>query len=205
MCALRPHGDVQLGFCLLMADIEPLKPSNTGWLVADMVPHTFAFSWARTETDRALLALLADPAWQPYVVFPGEFVAPHRVVHALASEDAASSLGKRPLFILLDGTWAQARKMFRKSPYLDAFPVLSLAPPQMTPYQLRRSGRDDHFCTSEVAALCLALAGEVHTAQTLQAYLGVYTHRYLRAKHQLPVDPQDAAHARLLALAGGAR
>jgi hypothetical protein len=61
-------------------DIEPLKPSNTGWLIADVVADTFAFGWARTEVDPALLALLADPQWQPYVVFPGEFVAPERVV-----------------------------------------------------------------------------------------------------------------------------
>jgi len=200
MCALRPQAQTRAGFCLLMADIEPLKPSNTGWLVADLVPDTFAFSWARTETDPALLAVLADPRWQPYVVFPGEFVAPQRVVHAVAMDDAGAALSKRPLFILLDGTWAEARKMFRKSPYLEALPVLSLAPAQISAYRLRRSGRDDHFCTSEVAALCLALAGETQAAQTLQAYLGVYTHRYLRAKQQLPVDPADAAHAQLLAL-----
>jgi DTW domain-containing protein YfiP len=200
MCALRPRTQSDAGICLLMADIEPLKPSNTGWLVADLVPDTFAFSWARTETDPALLALLAEPKWQPYVVFPGEFVAPNRVVHAVATDDADAPLRKRPLFILLDGTWAEARKMFRKSPYLDALPVLSLAPAQITAYQLRRSGRDDHFCTSEVAALCLALAGENRAAQTLQAYLDVYTYRYLRAKQQLPVDPADAAHAQLLAL-----
>ena len=48
-----------------MADIEPLKPSNTGWLIADVVPDTFAFGWARTEVDPALLELLADPQWQP--------------------------------------------------------------------------------------------------------------------------------------------
>jgi hypothetical protein len=72
--------------CLLMADIEPLKPSNTGWLIADVVPDTFAFGWARTEVDPALLALLADPQWQPYVVFPGEFVAPERVVTQVAAE-----------------------------------------------------------------------------------------------------------------------
>jgi len=59
MCALRPQAQTRAGFCLLMADIEPLKPSNTGWLVADLVPDTFAFSWARTETDPALLAVLA--------------------------------------------------------------------------------------------------------------------------------------------------
>jgi DTW domain-containing protein YfiP len=182
-----------------MANIEPLKPSNTGWLVADVVADTFAFGWARTETDPALLALLADPQWQPYVVFPGEFVAPERVVHAVP-HDANGQCDKRPLFILLDATWAEARKMFRKSPYLDALPVLSLQPAQISRYQLRRSRRDDHFCTSEVAALCLELAGEHHAANTLEAYLDVYTHHYLQAKQQLPPDRNGQARTRLAAV-----
>lgn len=196
LCALRPEVPTQAGMCLLMADIEPLKPSNTGWLIADVVQRTFAFGWARTEVDPALLALLADPQWQPYVVFPGEFVAPERLVHEVSTTDA----NKRPLFILLDATWPEARRMFRKSPYLNALPVLSLHPEQVSHYQLRRSRRDDHFCTSEVASLCLDLAGEGHAAQTLQAWLDVYTHHYLQAKHQLPPDTEGAARTRLEAL-----
>ena len=196
LCALRPEVPTQAGMCLLMADIEPLKPSNTGWLIADVVQRTFAFGWTRTEVDPALLALLADPQWQPYVVFPGEFVAPERLVHEVSTTDA----NKRPLFILLDATWPEARKMFRKSPYLNALPVLSLHPEQVSHYQLRRSRRDDHFCTSEVASLCLDLAGEGHAAQTLQAWLDVYTHHYLQAKHQLPPDTEGAARPRLEAL-----
>ena len=70
MCALRPKVPTRSGMCLLMADIEPLKPSNTGWLIADVVPDTFAFGWARTEVDPTLITLLNDPQWQPYVVFP---------------------------------------------------------------------------------------------------------------------------------------
>lgn len=196
MCAVRPVVPTRAGMCLLMADIEPLKPSNTGWLIADVVPDTFAFGWARTEVDPALLALLADPQWQPYVVFPGEFVEPERVVNDVQLAPS----GKRPLFILLDATWPEARKMFRKSPYLNALPVLSLHPEQVSRYKLRRSRRDDHFCTSEVASLCLDLAGEAHAAHTLQAYLDVYTHHYLQAKHQLPPDGDGAAHERLRAL-----
>ena len=194
MCDLRPSVPTQAGMCLLMGDIEALKPSNTGWLVADVLADTYAFGWARTETDPALLALLADPQWQPYVVFPGEYAAPERVIHAVGRESASSD--KRPLFILLDGTWAEARKMFRKSPYLERFPVLSLSPSQLSRYQLRRSRRDDHFCTSEVAALCLELAGEGRAAETLSAYLDVYTHHYLRAKQQLPVEHESLAYAR---------
>jgi DTW domain-containing protein YfiP len=187
--------------CLLMADIEPLKPSNTGWLVADVVADTCAFGWARTETDAALLALLDDPQWQPYVVFPGEYVPAQRVVHSLPTPGSERDTA-RPLFILLDATWAEARKMFRKSPYLDRFPVLSLEPAQISRYQLRRSRRDDHFCTSEVAALCLELAGESEAAATLEAYLDVYTHHYLCAKQQLPVESQGMAYERWRALGG---
>jgi DTW domain-containing protein YfiP len=191
MCALRLQLPTQAGMCLLMADIEPLKPSNTGWLIADVVRDTFAFGWARTEVDPGLLALLADPQWQPYVVFPGEFVEPERVVHDVTVCEGY----KKPLFILLDATWPEARKMFRKSPYLNRFPVLSLQPEQISHYKLRRSRRDDHFCTSEVAALCLDLVGQTHAAQTLQAWLAVYTHHYLQAKHQLPPHLDGPAHS----------
>jgi DTW domain-containing protein len=208
LCALRPSVPTRSGVCLLMADVEPLKPSNTGWLIADVVADTFAFGWARTETDPGLQALLEDPQWQPVVVFPGEYTAPERVVHTL---DAAHTTGdegghppaRRPLFILLDATWAEARKMFRRSPCLDHLPVLSLQLAQISQYRLRRSRRDDHFCTSEVAALCLELAGEHRAAQTLEAYLEVYTHHYLQARNQLPVAWDDAAHQRLRGLAAG--
>lgn len=39
---------------------------------------------------------------------------------------AAKQQARIPVFIILDGTWRQARRMFRKSPYLDALPVLPL-------------------------------------------------------------------------------
>ncbi len=198
MCATRSSVPSRAGVCLLMADIEPLKPTNTGWLVADVVPDTFAFGWARTEVDPGLLALLADPQWATMVVFPGEYAAPERVV-----ETVEPPAGRRPLFILLDATWAEARKMFRKSPYLDRFPVLSLRPEQVSSYILRRSRRDDHFCTSEVAALCLELAGDARAARTLDATLDVFTHHYVQARNQLPVAWDGAAHLRLRELATG--
>jgi DTW domain-containing protein len=202
LCGLRPNVPTRAAMCLLMGDIEALKPSNTGWLIADVVRDTFAFEWTRTAVDPALLILLADPQWQPLVVYPGEFVDKARVVQTVPElpQSRTAAPGKRPLFILLDGTWAEAGKMFRKSPYLDGFPVLSLQPDQLSRYKLRRSKREDHFCTSEVAALCLELAGELYAAQTLAAYLDVFTHHYLQAKHQSPVDWESEAHQRLRGL-----
>ena len=196
LCALRPDVPTRAGMCLLMADIEPLKPSNTGWLIADVVADTFAFGWARTEVAPALLALLSDPQWQPYVVFPREFADDARVVH-----EVSNTTDKRPLFILLDGTWDEARKMFRKSPYLQNFPVLSLHPEQLSRYTLRRAQSEAHFCTAEVGAMCLALANDTLAGQALNAYFEVFTAHYLKAKHQQPVDLTDDVHVRLQELA----
>ena len=200
ICSMRRSVPSHAGMCLLMADIEPIKPSNTGWLIADVVPDTFAFSWARTEVDPALLQLLADPQWQPYVVFPAEFVDASRVVHTV---DEASP--KRPLFVLLDGTWAEARKMFRKSPYLNHLPILSLHPDQISRYRLRRSSREDHFCTAEVAALCLELAQDNDASHMLNAYLDVYSERYLLAKRNRVLPSTTVAHAHLQTLIGAAK
>ncbi|RMS90447.1 hypothetical protein ALP57_04695 [Pseudomonas coronafaciens pv. oryzae] len=192
LCEWRPTVAARSGMCLLMYDTEPMKPTNTGWLIADVIEDTYAFGWSRVEIDEQLQALLDDPQWQPYIVFPGEFVASERVVTQVSPEE-----GKRPLFILLDATWTEARKMFRKSPYLERFPVLSLVPEQISRYRLRRSRRDDHFCTAEVAALCLELAEDVSASGVLDAYLDVFSAHYLGAKFQRPIDPDDAAHTHL--------
>jgi DTW domain-containing protein YfiP len=170
-----------------MHDAEPLKPSNTGWLIADVVRDTHAFGWSRLEHDPALLSLLDDPQWQPYIVFPGEYVEPSRVLG-----NVQPTANKRPLFILLDATWSEARKMFRKSPYLDRFPVLSLQPEQLSRYRLRRSNVAEHLCTAEVAALCLDLAGDQQAALALDAWLDLFGERYLDAKQQRPVGLDSA-------------
>lgn len=192
LCPWLPTIESDCGVCLLMHDIEPLKPSNTGWLIADVVRDTFAFTWQRTGVDPRLLALLADPQWQPLVIFPGEYAESRRVVEQVELDNA-----KRPLFILLDATWTEARKMFRKSPYLDGLPVLSLRPEVLSRYRLRRSTRSDHLCTAEVAALCLDLAGDSAAANTLDALLDVFTEHYLGAKYHRQPDLQNAAHLAL--------
>jgi DTW domain-containing protein len=195
LCDWLPTVATTSAVCLIMHDIEPLKPSNTGWLIADIVADTHAFTWQRTGVDPALLELLGDPRYQPLVVFPGEYAEPERVV----SEVAVSS-EKRPLFILLDATWTEARKMFRKSPYLNRLPVLSLQAEVLSRYRLRRSTRSEHLCTAEVAALCLALAGDVRGAGALDTWLDAFTDHYLDAKHQRLPDLDDATHRALAAL-----
>ncbi len=57
-------------FCLLMFDTEPMKPSNTGRLIADILPDTVAFQWSRTEPSLDLLDLVQNRTISQWWSFP---------------------------------------------------------------------------------------------------------------------------------------
>ncbi|WP_459679601.1 tRNA-uridine aminocarboxypropyltransferase [Pseudomonas fluorescens] len=178
VCLSRPEQSTgNSGFCLLMSKKELFKPSNTGWLIADIVKETHAFLWSRVEIDPNLTALLNCPSWQPFLVFPGEYVAAERVTSVVNVEP-----GKRPLFILLDATWTEARKIFRKSPYLSQIPVLSITPESLSKYSLRRSKIAEHLCTAEIASLCLDLANDNEQSVKLDAFFDIFCESYMNAK-----------------------
>ena len=197
LCPWQPRVPTRAGFALVMHDIEPLKPSNTGWLVADVVADTEAFEWTRTQLDPRLPALLADPSWQPVLVFPAAYAPPERVIRTLAPQP-----GRRPLFVLLDACWRQARRMHRRTPCLDALPVLDplaaldLPVAPVSRYRLREARAEGQLCTAEVAAMCLRLAEEPRAADALDAWLDVFVAHSVEARfHRVPPAPGEA-HAR---------
>ncbi|GLH26504.1 DTW domain-containing protein [Enterobacter sp. 200527-13] len=159
-----------------MFDTEPMKPSNTGRLIADILPDTAAFQWSRTEPPQALLDLVANPDYQPMVVFPASYAGEDRQVLS------APPSGKPPLFIMLDGTWTEARKMFRKSPYLDSLPVISVDLSRVSAYRLREAHADGQYCTAEVAIALLDLAGDTVAAGALGSHFSCFRERYLAGK-----------------------
>ena len=163
-------------FCLVMFDTEPMKPSNTGRLIADILPDTAAFQWSRTEPPQTLLDLVNNPDYQPVVVFPASYADAGREVIS------APNTGKPPLFIMLDGTWTEARKMFRKSPYLDALPVISVDLSRVSAYHLREAHAEGQYCTAEVAIALLDLAGDTVAAETLADHFSRFRTRYLAGK-----------------------
>ena len=153
LCETLAPSSAQSRFCLVMFDTEPMKPSNTGRLIADILPDT-----------QALLDLVASPDYQPMVVFPASYAGVDRQVLS------APPSGKPPLFIMLDGTWTEARKMFRKSPYLDALPVISVDLSRVSAYRLREAHADGQYCTAEVAIALLDLPGKtVHKGSVTAA------------------------------------
>lgn len=164
-------------FCLLMYDTEVMKPSNTGKLIADVLPNTQAFLWSRTQPEQALLEIIKAPERQAYIVFPETYASNERIVYNQLPINS-----KPPLFILLDGTWSEARKMFRKSPYLDLLPIFSLNKASKCEYKLRHAAREDQHCTAEVAASILEQVGDISASQQLFSHFSYFRQQYLRGK-----------------------
>lgn len=187
LCATIHPQQANSRFCLIMSASEPLKPSNTGRLIADILPNTQAFLWSRTEVDQGLLDAINHPSCQPYVVFPACYAAADRPVFS-----SLPAAGKAPLFIMLDGTWSQARKMFRKSPYLNQLPLFSLNVLAASGYQLREASRIEQHCTAEVAVALLQQAGDQQAAIKLGQHFNYFREQYLAGKAYRPTAPITA-------------
>lgn len=183
ICAFKPQPTARSAFLFLMYTGECFKPTNTGRLIADIALDNHAFVWDRTQPDPALLRLLADPRYQPIVIFPTQYAEPARCITEL------SNLEKIPLFILLDGTWREAKKMFTKSPYLTQFPVLGIQPELASRYQLREAAHSHQLCTAEVAIEVLKLANDHSAAAALADYFLRFRQHYIAGKPHLKLQP----------------
>ena len=195
ICSLAKSNESQAGFLLLMYDTEVLKPSNTGKLIADVIPDTYAFLWSRTEVDPELIKVLNDPQWQPFLVFPSQYAKDERQV---ITENITLPEGKRPLFIMLDGSWREAKKMFRKSPYLDKYPMVAFDPANLDPniilsrYNIRKSAVSNELATAEVAARILSMAGDSVNAQLLDLWFDVFSYQYQKSVCQRNAGDPEA-------------
>lgn len=197
LCAHQPNLDSQVAVLLLVSENEVFKPSNTGRLIADTIKETYVYQWHRTDLEPELLQLLKDDRYQPCVIFPESYVDdPSRV---LTQPQTLLQSNKTPLLILLDGSWREARRMFRKSPYLESFPVLSVQPDAVSQYLMRRSDNETHLATAEVAALVLEQLGETEAAHTLDLWFAAFRESYLLSKTRLKPDFSKPALARYLA------
>jgi len=187
LCSTIQPQTARSRFCLMMYDTEPMKPSNTGRLIADILPNTLAYQWSRTAFDEKHFLQTITQNYQPMVVFPASYAHPDRVVL-----QQPPKTGKPPLFIMLDGTWTEARKMFRKSPWLNHFPVISIEVSTPSQYTLREAHSDKHHCTAEIAAVLLEQAGDAVAAKQLSQHFSLFRERYLAGKPHHPVHTQQA-------------
>ncbi|MDD1826651.1 DTW domain-containing protein [Photobacterium sp. ZSDE20] len=168
ICHRIPSTDSQIHVVLLTHENELSRDTNTGKLLQQSLEQCESFVWQRKTPPAELMTLLEDETRQPFLLFPSdESVECQQAVLNKAND-------REPLFIILDGTWQEAKKMLNKSPWLQAIPQIHLDITSESSYTLRRNQDSGHLCTCEVGVELLKALGEKEPARLINDYYQYY-------------------------------
>ncbi len=147
-----------MNITLLTHERELSRKDNTGKLVLEILgKQANLVQWKRKEPSEIVLNLFSST--QTALLYP--------------SPDAEEAIDITQIenFVLLDGTWQEARKMYQKSNYLLNAQKLTLEIEKPSIYTLRRNQRVGGLCTAEVVQEILMLKGETERAKLLEERL----------------------------------
>ena len=140
LCAEVPEVATRTRVVIVRHHREQFRSSNTGRLAHLALPNSVIVDHGVTGGPTQLPPL--DGAW---LLFPeGE-------VHTRAPEPPPKQL------IVLDATWSQARRMYRKLDALRGLPMLRLPEVARAPGRLRAAPSHDRVSTIEAIAAALRL------------------------------------------------
>ena len=133
------------------------KKSNTGRLVLDILGSSAEqVRWDRTTPPAALLKEIevGDVA----LIYPG------------ASDEPEIDLSDVRQFIIIDGTWHEARKIHQRSNYLQGVRRISLKTVHKSRYNLRKNQKESGLCTAECVIEILRRTGNNTLADQLEEH-----------------------------------
>ena len=81
---------------------------------------------------------------------------------------ATADLSGITRFILIDGTWHEARKIHQRSPYLQKVRRVGLTPTGKSRYTLRKNQKEACLCTAECVIEILRSVGDDAAADRLE-------------------------------------
>ena len=162
LCAALPTVQTRTRIVIVRHVRELVKPSGTARIAGLALPHAEIIDY-RDEQG-------ATPAWVTSLhPRPEEVLSPDAVAARLRSMDAPhllfptgrTSTTAPPTLVVLDGTWRQARQMFRRIPGVSGLPTVSLDASAVTTVRLRNAFRAGERSTLEAIADAIAsLEGE---------------------------------------------
>jgi DTW domain-containing protein YfiP len=141
---------------LLTHQRERFKKTNTGSLVVDVLGEkACVIVWGRVTPDLGLLKTIGEGSTA--LLYPS------------ADSQFVSEAADYQNYIIIDGTWQEAQKIYTQSPYLKGLPAVKIPTNKPSAYNLRRNQREGGLCTAECAIDILAIRGFSTLATDLQA------------------------------------
>jgi DTW domain-containing protein YfiP len=140
---------------LLTHQKELHRKTNTGQLVIEVFKEKATkILWERKRPDPALLNVIQEGSIA--LLYP-------RAESTLISE--ASTFDN---YIVIDGTWQEAQKIYNHSPYLHSLPHVKIASTQASLYHLRRNQTKEGLCTVELVMEVCKYYGGTQMAKKLE-------------------------------------
>ncbi|KAB0672541.1 DTW domain-containing protein [Oryzomonas sagensis] len=148
-------GAHEMKFTLLTHFKEFEKPSNTGKLVLEVLGDAAEqVRWDRLNPPAGLVEEIE--AGGVALVYPG------------APDENDDDLTGIDHFVLIDGTWHEARKIHQRSPYLLKLRRVCLKPTGKSLYNLRKNQKEACLCTAECVMEILRSTGRNEEAERLR-------------------------------------
>ncbi|MBU3091098.1 DTW domain-containing protein [Clostridium sp. CM028] len=186
LCDKAPKIKTNANIWILSTEKEFYRPSNTARILKIVNPHsTEIFLWERTKIPEKLVANINNEIYEPFLLFPIENC------EAALRKVEYKRTGKIPVFIIIDGTWKEARKIVRRSAYLEKLPIISLNPSFKSKYDLRRGAVDGNLCTIEAAIEVLKLNREIESAQVVNTFYNLFLKSYKAGSSGHELSPSN--------------
>ncbi|MCG8611585.1 MAG: DTW domain-containing protein [Pseudomonadales bacterium] len=164
---------------LLTHQNELRKTSNTGQLVLQALgASAIRVIWQRAQPDPDFITAIQHG--NTALLYPDPRPVLNPDLHSKPSgedsrhsESTSNTLVGTQIFqnfdqfIILDGTWQEARKMFNRSPYLQSIPRVQLDAIAASNYYLRRNQRSNCCCTAEAVIQLLERKEDYESASRL--------------------------------------
>ncbi|PQJ83257.1 tRNA-uridine aminocarboxypropyltransferase [Aliivibrio sifiae] len=164
ICDHQPTLNSQVEFALLYHENEMNKLTNTGRLLLNSLPNAKSYLWKRKEHPETLIKKINQEDTETWLLFPNE-------VSTLSGDyPIRHSSNKKQLFIFLDATWQEAKKMVNKTPWLKHLPCLEIQATTTSCYHLRRNQSEGNLCTCEAGIEILDMVKEPEHAQAIAHY-----------------------------------
>jgi DTW domain-containing protein YfiP len=122
------------------------QKTGTGRLAALCLKNSELLVGVDFSADARVNALLADPAYAPFVLYPG----PKAANFGTLGRDALPE-GKVPLVFVIDGTWRTARTLLNRSRNVGALPRLSFAGAYRSRFSIKKQPME--HCVSTIEAI----------------------------------------------------
>ncbi|MNK15799.1 DTW domain protein [compost metagenome] len=157
-CSAIEKFNPQIEFVILIHPIEVKRRIATGRMSHLCLENSHLIKGEDYSENAKVNELLSDPAFYSMILYPG-FQSTDLTPLTAQERQSLFPQDKKIRLFVIDGTWASAKKMMRKSRNLHSLPKICFSPSKPSGFKVRKQPHENCFSTIEAIHEVIELAG----------------------------------------------